>query len=141
MTMAASHPGLPDSNADAVAKRLALMALDLDGDGLVRVMQLLLHHAEEIRRMHQRAAQFDREAAADRAVDAGVVRGTYLEALYDPVCIEWLLSRVMKELAEQFELRMYESQQRLRPLERITYTDSGQVDHYRLTPPKPSEGD
>lgn len=125
---------LPESNADDVAKRLVTNAIDLDGEGLVRLLGLLLGQAEELRAIHRRASTLDAQVSSDPLVDAASVRGAFQEALYEPVCIEWLLSRVLKELAGHLEFRVYQRQQQFRPLARITYTEAGQVENYRLQP-------
>jgi hypothetical protein len=133
--MPTERPDLPASNADDIARRLVLKATDLDGSGLVDVLRQFLVQAEELQRVHERAAAFDQNPPADPVAERQVVLGAYQEALYEPICIEWFLSRAMKEISEHLEFRVYQSQQRLRPLAQVTYTESGQVESYKLHPP------
>lgn len=134
--MPSEHLGLPESNAAEVARRLVLRATDLNEAGLADALRLLLDQVEELQRVHRRATEFDLNPPADPIAERVAVLGAYQEALYEPVCIEWFLSRAMKELAEHLEYRVNMSQRRLRPIASITYTETGQLESYRLRSPE-----
>jgi hypothetical protein len=126
------HPGMPESNADTVANRLVTATIDLDGQRLVDVMRLLLSRAEEIQTLHQRAAAFDQRLVSGQIRDQTEVNAELLDALYEPVCLKWVLSRAMKALAEHLEFSVYQQQGHLQPIQQISFTPEGKVESYRL---------
>jgi hypothetical protein len=129
------HPGLPESNAAAVISRLLAKASDLDGEGFVSLMRLLLARAEQIRAVRQRAATFDQRLLSGQVADQQEANAELLEALYEPLCLNWFLSRIMKSLAEDLEFSVYQQQGHLRPVKQITFTEQGEVENFRLAPP------
>jgi hypothetical protein len=130
----AEHPGMPESNADAVAKQLVFTTIDFDGQGLVAAMRLLLSRAEELQALHQRTAAFDDRLLSGQVSDQMDANAELLDALYDTSCLKWFLSRAMKELAEHLGFDVYQKQQHVLAIEQITYTDQGGVESYRLAP-------
>ncbi len=128
---------MPASNAEVVAGQLVTATFDLDGQGVVEVLRLRLARAEDIQAPHRRAAAFDQRLLAGQVNDQMEVNAELLDALYEPVCLKWFLSRAMKALAEELEFGMHQRQGHLRAIEQITYTDNGGVESFRLAPPDP----
>jgi hypothetical protein len=130
-----SSDALLESNADAVAGRLVAEAIDLDGSGRVALMRLLLSRAEEIKAIHDRYTTFAHGITPGGTMpDQSEFNAAFQEAFYDPVCLKWFLSRLLKRLSEALEYDVYESLQQLQPLKQIVFTEEGGVASYSIEP-------
>jgi len=131
----AEHSGLPKSNADAVAGRLIAETFDLDGEGLVALLRTLLTRAEQIKTLQERAENIEERLNPEQVSEQQEFNAEVLDSIYEPLCLKWMLSRVMKGLAQQLEYEVCQHQGHLLPIQQITFTDEGDVESFRLAPP------
>jgi hypothetical protein len=130
---AASDPErsvIPATNVDSVVTNLWAGTLDLDGEGLVRLLRLLSARAEQIKAMNVRAAAlFNEGGQVPEQLEAN---GALLEIAYEATCLRWFLACAFKRLAEGLEYDVYERQNHLRRMESVIYNAEGDVESFKL---------
>ena len=127
------RPAFPESNVDSVVTNLWANTIDLDGDGLVQILRLLIARAEQVKAINFRLAEFDRGLLeADRLPEQAEVNAAILEGGYDTTCLKWFLSRACRRLAEDLEYDVYRKQNHLRRIESVVYNNEGEVESYAL---------
>lgn len=125
---------LPESNVDNVAINLWSQSIDLDGHGLVSILQTLLKRAEEIRDMRARSMEANAKRMEDIAsITAGDLRTDMYEGHFEPRCLKWFIGRVCKHLANEFDYEMEGQQRHGKRIAKIEFGPEGSVESYILS--------
>ncbi len=121
-----SYPGMPESNVDNIAANLVIQTCDLDGDGLVYLMRFMVTQAEKVRDIRRRGAGFGDTLSTGKIPEQHEINGVLIDSLQEHIH-QWFISRVMKSLAEHLEYDFNQKQKFLRPIQRINFTEQGEV--------------
>lgn len=138
-----THPTLtrpPESNAQVIANRLIYNFVDLDGSGVIQVLQLLQARAEQVRSLTLRLNELDQKVQRKEITHQEEYNAELLDGLYETTCLRWFLACTLKELARRLESEVYGAQIRLNPIRQITFTEDGQVESFLLDFPDVEPG-
>jgi hypothetical protein len=125
--------GLCESNADAIASKIVgQKGFDPNGTKLVKVLQLLLSRAEQLRNLKQKLDQFDQHLSAGHLPEQTEFNAEVQDGIYEPLGLKWFLVCAFNQLSKRLEYEVYDSQQNLRPIRSIVYRDNGDVESFLL---------
>jgi hypothetical protein len=136
----ASLKRTPESNAEYVARCLVYPLVDLDGSGVVQVLELLRVRAEQILSLNHELSELDNRVARQEITSQEEYNAVVLEGLYETTCLKWFLACVLRELGTRLESEVFGAQICMNPIRQITFAPDGQVESFLLDFPEVRPG-